>query len=450
MIGCGTVGTGVAGLLREQAEFYERRVEAKVELRRVLVRDVAKACRGAGLTQGVVTADAEQFFATPDMPIVVEVAGGAGPISAYVRRALSAGKHVVTANKSLLAAEGAELFALARKSNASIAFEASCGGGIPIITALQFGLMANRIDALYGILNGTCNYILTEMVQKGKAYATALAEAQEKGFAEADPTLDVSGRDAAQKLAVLASLAFGGKVSGDEVWSEGIDQLQIADIRFGIELGYTIKLLAIGERVSNSEVQVLSSKAGTPNPKPETRNAKLSLRVHPCFVHAGLPLAQVHGSFNALSVYGHANGHTMYYGRGAGQMPTASAVVSDVLNVASGWYPRAFASMNLWCDSHQPVARGNPDDLESRFYLRFNALDVPGVVGRLSTALGDAGISISAIRQHEVAAGQFVPLVITTHRARQGSVMGALAKIQKLDAIEGRPVFIRIVDMPEG
>lgn len=432
MIGCGTVGTGVAKLLREEAELYRSRTGVRIELRRVLVRDPAKACRAAALPSSLVTADAEDFFATADMPIIVEVAGGAGAISRHVRRALTAGKHVVTANKSLLAAEGSELFTLARKHQASIAFEASCGGGIPIITALQFGLMANRIDAIYGILNGTCNYILTEMVQKGKAYATALAEAQEKGFAEADPTLDVSGRDAAQKLAVLASLAFGVKVSGEEVWSEGIDQLQIADIRFGLELNYTMKLLAIGQRESG------------------TGAGRVSLRVHPCFVHADLPLAQVNGSFNALSVYGHANGHTMYYGRGAGQLPTASAVVSDVLNVASGWYPRAFAAMNLWCDGHQPPARVNPDDLESRFYLRFNALDVPGVVGKLSTALGDAGISISAIRQHEVAAGQFVPLVITTHRAKQGAVMNALTKIQKLDVIEGKPVFIRIVDLPEG
>jgi homoserine dehydrogenase len=442
MIGCGTVGSGVARLLNEQADLYARRIGAKLEMRRVLVRDAAKAARTGLISTDRITTDAEAFFATPDMPILIEVAGGCGVVSQYVRRGLTMGKHLITANKSLLAAEGGELFTLAREKKASIAFEASCGGGIPIITAIQFGLMANRIDALYGILNGTCNYILTEMVQKGKAYAVALKEAQDKGYAEADPTLDVSGRDAAQKLAVLASLAFGVHASGEQVWSEGIDQLQTMDIKFAGELGYIIKLLAIAERAS-------CSKSDSSNSKIENRNSELSLRVHPCFVHAGLPLAQVHGSFNALSVYGHANGHTMYYGRGAGEMPTASAVVSDLLNVASGWYPQAFARMNLWCDGHDVVKPVDPSELRSRFYLRFNALDVPGVVGKLSTILGDAGISISGVLQHEADAGKFVPLVITTHLARQGSLMAALERIQKSDAIEGKPVFIRIVDMPE-
>lgn len=428
MIGCGTVGGGVATLLREMAQTYAQRAGVKLELRRMLVRDAAKAVASGAVDQAIVTTDAEAFFSTPGLSIIVEVAGGKGVISQHVRRALTSGKHVVTANKSLLAAEGDELFALARKHNVSIAFEASCGGGIPIITAMEFGLMANRIDALMGILNGTCNYILTEMVQKEKSYAVALKEAQDLGFAEADPTMDVSGRDAAQKLAVLASLAFGVHVADEQVASEGIDTLELQDIRFAGELGYTIKLLAIAERVGD---------------------ARFSLRVQPCFVHKSLPLAQVNGSFNALSVYGHANGHTMYYGRGAGRMPTASAVVSDLLNVAAGWYPHAFAHMKLWCDSHAPVKPVDAGDLESRFYLRINALDVPGVMGKVSTILGDAGISISAILQHEADAGKMVPVVITTHRARRGAVIAALDRIEKLDVIAGRPVAIRIVDMPQ-
>ncbi|MCX5660437.1 MAG: homoserine dehydrogenase [Planctomycetota bacterium] len=429
MIGCGTVGGGVARLLAEQSALYQSRLGGKrLELRRVLVRDVAKA-KGTGLVApALLTADADAFFATPDMPIVVEVAGGRGAVSQHFRRALEASKHVVTANKSLLSAEGPALFALARARGASIAFEASCGGGIPIMTALQFGLMANRIEAVLGILNGTCNYILTEMVQRAKPYATALKEAQEKGFAEADPTLDVSGRDAAQKLAVLASLAFGAHVDGEQVGAEGIDKLDVADIHFAREMGYTIKLLAIGQRAGDG----------------------LSLRVAPCFVPDALPLAQVHGSFNALSVYGHANGHTFYYGRGAGQMPTASAVVSDVINVASGWYPRAFASMNLWCDRQPPVKLVDPAQQSSRFYLRVNAKDVPGVMGKISTMLGDAGISIAGISQREVSVGKFVPVVITTHQAKLGAVRDALARIKALDATDGDPVCIRIIDMPEG
>ncbi len=386
MIGCGTVGGGVAKLLREMGDLYAQRLGKRLELRRVLVRDAAKATRTGLVEPARLTADPEAFFATRDMPIVIEVAGGQGAISDYARRALTLGKHLVTANKSMLAAEGAELFALARAKGISIAFEASCGGGIPIITAMQFGLMANRIDALYGILNGTCNYILTEMVQRGKPYAQALGEAQEKGFAEADPALDVSGRDTAQKLAVLASLAFGVRVRGDQVWSEGIDNLDVADIRFGVELGYNIKLLAIGERTKLSSVQRPASSVKNQKHVPDTGHwtldTGLSLRVHPCFIQGSLPLAQVHGSFNALSVYGHANGHTHYYGRGAGQMPTASAVVSDLLNVAAGWYPQAFAGMNLWADRQAEARLVDAADLTSRYYLRVNAKDVPGRHGQ--------------------------------------------------------------------
>jgi len=429
LIGCGTVGTGVAQLLSENAKIYQQRLNgATLELRSVLVRDVGKAKQKEVVASGLLTQDADAFFAVEDMPIVIEVAGGTGQIGDHVRRALSMGKHVITANKSLLASHGHELFAMAHENGVSIAFEASCGGGMPIITALQFGLMANRIEALYGILNGTSNYILTAMTRNGKTYEQALGEAQQKGFAEADPTLDVSGRDADQKLAILAALAFGGQVK-DAAWScEGIDALDQADIRFGADLGYDIKLLAIGERCNGDAI---------------------SLCTGPCFVSVDSPLAQVHGSFNALLIRGHAVGHTMYYGAGAGAMPTASAVVSDLLNVASGWYPKAFASMNLWPDRQSPISLLDDDDLKSRFYLRINAKDTPGVMAKASTILGDAGISLSAIRQHEPATGRFVPVVIITHHARQGAIRGALGKIEQLDVIDDRPVCIRIVDEPD-
>lgn len=436
MIGCGTVGGGVARLLREQADLYAQRLGRPIQLRRVLVRDAAKARAGGAVSPDLVTDDPDAFFATDDMSIVIEVAGTPA-VAEHFRRALIAGKHVITANKSLLADHGAELFSLARQNNVSIPFEASCGGGIPMVTALQFGLMANRIDALYGILNGTSNYILTAMTQHGQSYQDALRDAQDKGFAEADPTFDVSGRDAAQKLAILASIAFGVKAIGDQVACAGIDTIDRIDIGFGAELGYDIKLLAIAERIAPASGDANS-------------DGGISLSTQPCFIHLDQPLAQVHGSFNALSVYGHAVGHTMYYGRGAGSLPTASAVVSDLLNVASGWYPAAFASMNLWVDSHQPVALLNPEDLRSRFYLRINAKDTTGVMAKVSTILGDAGISLSAIRQHEADAGQFVPVVITTHHAREGSIRQALNMIEQLDVIEGSPVCIRILDTPEG
>lgn len=428
IIGCGTVGSGVIELLTQEAEVYARRIGRAISVRRVLVRNPQGAFERTGLTDAIVTSDVASFFATADMPIVIEVAGGKGVVGEYVRKALSSGKHVITANKSLLAAEGPELLALARKHHVSLAFEASCAGGIPIITALNFGLMANQIHALYGILNGTCNFILTEMVQKGKSYAVALKEAQELGYAEADPEMDVSGKDAAQKLAILASMAFGARVAEHQVRCEGIDKLQLEDIQYGSELGYGIKLLGIAER----------------------QPAGLSLSVQPCFIHKAEPLANVHGSFNAVSVYGHAVGHTMYLGRGAGKLPTASAIVSDLLNVASGWYPKAFGDMQLWADQHPAVASLNPEELQSRFYIRMTARDVPGVMAKVSTVLGEAGIGLSSILQHEANAGQWVPLVVTTHLARHGALLKAAREVSQMDIIQGEPVIIRVVDMPKG
>lgn len=432
LIGCGTVGSGVARLLRDQADLYQQRLGgASIRLRRVLVRDPDKHRASDLVASDLLTADADAFFATEGMSIVIEVAGGGDTIAGYLRRALSMGKHVVTANKSALAAYGTELFELAHGHDASIAFEAACGGGIPIITAIQFGLMANEIQALYGILNGTSNYILTAMTRQNKSYEQALAEAQQKGFAEADPTLDVSGHDAAQKLAILSALAFGGRLSDQTMACQGIDRLDQTDIRFGAELGYDIKLLAIGQRVDN-----------------DAGSMGLSLCTAPCFIRDDNPLAQVHGSFNALLVCGHAVGRTMYYGPGAGAMPTASAVVSDLLNVASGWYPKAFSQMNLWSDCLAPIKILDDDDLKSRFYLRMNAKDTPGVMGKVSAVLGQAGISLSAVLQHEPATGRFVPVVIITHHARQGAVRKAIVQIEQLDVIDGPPVCIRIVDVP--
>jgi len=427
LIGCGTVGSGVVKLLLEQAELYAQRLGKRLELRRVLVREKDLHYKTEQVPPGILTTDAETFFATPDMAIVVELGGGRGPISQFVRRALAAKKNVVTANKALLAAEGPELFALARQHGVTISFEASCGGGIPCLTALEFGLMANRIDGIYSILNGTCNYILTEMSQQGKSYAAALKEAQEKGYAEADPTLDVSGKDAAAKLAVVASLAFGVQATGDQVWAEGIDKLELTDIKAAAELGYDIKLLAIAER----------------------RDSRISLRVHPSFISKDQLLAQVHGSFNALSIYGHATGHTMYYGRGAGMMPTASAVVSDILNVATGMYGVAFRELRIWPDQQPPVQLVPSDELQSRAYLRINAKDQPGVIAQVTSILGEAGISVSALMQHEMAADQFVPVALITHQCRQGSLLAALKKIEALPVINGKPAVIRIVDLPK-
>ncbi len=337
----------------------------------------------------------------------------------------------MTANKSLLAARGPELFQLARKHNACIAFEASCGGGIPIINALTHGLVANRVDALVGIVNGTCNFILTQMTRNGWSYDQSLKEAQKLGFAEADPTLDVSGRDAAQKLTVLAGLAFNARVEELDIHIEGIDKLQDQDIKFARELGYVIKLLAIAERISDGGA------------------AKLALRVHPTLVHQHDVLADVSGSFNAVSVYGHAVGHTLFYGRGAGAMPTASAVVSDIINVALGTTPLAFKQLNVFPDSVSRATVLPITELTSRYYLRLMARDEPGVLAQVTKILGQQKISLSAIMQHEVSHGQFVPIVITTHMAKEGAIQQALKELNALPAISGPTVCLRIIDQPK-
>ena len=427
LLGCGVVGGGALAILRDQAELLRARTGAAFDLRHVACRDVAK--HAASFPERPLTADAEAAVDDPAVKIVVELIGGTGRADELIRRALRQGKSVVTANKSLLAAKGAELFALARAHGATIAFEASCGGGIPIVDALTKGLLANRINALVGILNGTCNVILTRMGANGWSYDRALKEAQDAGFAEADPTLDVSGRDAAQKLSILASLAFGVAVRERDVHVEGVDSIQPMDVAFARGLGYVVKLLAIAERVDGGE--------------------RLSLRVHPALVHESDVLADVAGPFNAVSVYGDALGHALFYGRGAGRMPTASAVVADLLAVATGAWPAAFAALRIFPDQTQPAAVQPFGEHEGRYYLRLAARDLPGVMASVTAALGDAGISLSGIHQREAEAGEaLVPIVITTHRARESSIQTALKRIDALSTVRPPTVCLRIADAP--
>jgi homoserine dehydrogenase len=433
LLGCGVVGGGVARILADQRELIARRTGLAFDVRHVVVRDPAKT-RGAGKLP--VTTDPAKAIDDPAVQIVVELVGGTGAAGDYVRRALAAGKPVVTANKSLLAAHGRELFSLAKKHQTSIAFEASCGGGIPIIQALSHGLIANEISALVGIVNGTCNVILTRMTVNGWTYAEALAEAQRCGFAEADPTMDVSGRDTAQKLAILASLAFNANVAEQDIHIEGIDRLDPQDIRFAKELGYVIKLLAIAERAGGA--------AG----------GAISLRVHPTLVHRQDVLADVSGSFNAISVYGHALGHCLFYGRGAGQMPTASAVVSDIIQTALGTAGLAFRQLRIFPDgTHAGPGSGVAvlpfAELRSRYYLRVTANDRPGVMAQVAAVLGKYEVSISAILQHESAENNAVPIVITTHLAREGALQSAIREINDLPVIAGPVACLRIIDQPK-
>lgn len=436
MIGCGVVGSGVAELLLTESERLAGRLGRKLELKKILVRERDLRNRTDGIPEGILTSDVEAFFNTQDMPILVELGGGRGMISEFVRRALGMGKHVVTANKALLAAEGPELFALARKHGVSIGFEASCAGGIPLITAMNFGLMANRFSAFYAILNGTCNYILTKMGDEGQQYEAALKDAQNAGYAEADPTLDISGGDSAHKLALLASLGFGVQVTDDQICCTGIEKISLEDIRLAAEMGYRVKLLGIAERANGS--------AGDPSGR------KLHLSVEPCLVHHEDLLAQVHGSFNAASVFGDTVGHTLYYGRGAGREPTASAVVSDMMNIAAGWYPQAFMQMRIWPDLQPPVELSDAKEVLARYYLRFHAMDRPGVLAAITSALGEANISVSGVIQHERSAGSFVPLVLTTHEARRGDLDQSLTRLSRTDMIDGDPIVIRIIEMPAG
>jgi homoserine dehydrogenase len=342
---------------------------------------------------------------------------------------LEAGKDVVTANKALLAEHGNELYKAAHKNDRCIAFEASCGGGIPIVSGIRTGLTANNITAMYGIVNGTCNYILSNMTAKGEDFSAALAEAQNKGYAEADPTLDISGGDSAHKLAILASIAFGYEVTLDDIYVEGIEAVSKDDIRYGGEMGYVLKLLAIGQK---------------------DKNNRISLRVHPSFIARDNSLARVDGPFNAVSIFGSAVGHVMYYGRGAGMMPTASAVVTDIIDVALGNSATTFRHLHLRSRSEAEALIEKIGDSVSRFYIRVMCKDQAGVMASWSKILGDHDISMSGALQHEgTGPDNTVPVVITTHPAQQKNVTAALKEIEALDVIGGKPVCIRIVDIPE-
>jgi homoserine dehydrogenase len=426
--GFGTVGSGVAKIILENAEAIEARTGVRLELAKVVDLDTTTK-RPVDLPDGILTDDMNALLDDDSIDIGVELIGGTDFARDLHLKMLGKGKHVVTANKALLAKHGGELYSVARENNKCIAFEASCAGGIPIVSAIRTGLAANNIRAIYGILNGTCNYILTSMTSDAVDFADILKEAQEKGYAEADPTLDINGGDTAHKLAILGSLAFGGQIELDDIHIEGIENIQLKDIQYGFEMGYVLKLLAIGER----------DKAG-----------RISLRVHPAFLSKDNPLARVDGSFNAVSIFGDAVGHTMYYGRGAGMMPTASAVVADIIEVAMGNSSNLFNAQTIKSRADTVASLESIDNVVSRYYIRLLAKDVPGTVARYAQILGDNGISISGVLQHEDHnVGTSVGVIVTTHPAEESKLNAAIKAITELDAIDGEPVCIRIVDIPE-
>ncbi len=429
LIGCGTVGRGVVEILAAEGSEIARKTSATLELVRVADTDTDKI-RQAGVPEQCMTSDASEVIEAPDLDVVVELVGGTTVAREFVLKALAAGKHVVTANKALLAHHGKEIYAEAVRHRRCVAFESSCAGGIPIILAVRQGLVANRISALHGILNGTCNYILSEMADKGKSYAEALAEAQEAGFAEVDPTLDVNGTDTAHKLAILASIAFGVDVDFDRLHIEGIEHLDAQDLAAGQEMGYVCKLLGIADRTPSG----------------------LSLRVHPAFVREDHALAGNRGSFNAVSVYGNWVGHTLYYGRGAGSRPTASAVVADLVDIAVGNQPRVFEAYRNLNDKAAPPTYAPIDQLELRYYVRLMVVDRPGVMAQITRIFGENAISLRAVVQHEPpegAGGEVVPVMVLTDVAAEGRMRSALAEVARMDVVKSPPVMIRVVSEHE-
>jgi homoserine dehydrogenase len=424
LLGCGTVGEGVVRLLRRNGEMFARKLGAELELAGVADRSL-EPDPSLGLDSQLITRDPASLVVRPDVDIVVELFGGHEPARSLIMRALEAGKDVVTANKALLAESGDEIFRAAAKSGRAVGFEASVGGGVPIIRTLREALAGDRQRAVYGIVNGTCNSILSMMTDAGTEFADALQKAQDSGLAEADPTLDIEGHDAAHKLCLLVTLAFGVLLRPANVYTEGISRVTLADINYARQLGYTIKLLAITKDDGN----------------------EIEARVHPTMIRQGHLLAGVAGAFNAIYVHSEALGPTMYYGQGAGQLPTATAVIADILEIArrrrAGSYGGAPALGYPTTAIRE--ARVKPiDDVLCEYYLRFMARDQPGVLGAIASVLGRNRISIASVIQQGRGISSTVPVIMRTHEATERDLKHALAAIGKLKMVERCPVFIRI------
>jgi homoserine dehydrogenase len=420
MLGMGTVGGGVAALIERNGALLQEKAELKLHLERVLVRDPEKR-RAAALPREAFTTDAAAILDDPSIEIVIELIGGIEPARSYISEALQKGKFVVTANKDLMARHGAELLELARRCRRNIFYEASVGGGIPLIRPLKHCLVANRIKRIVGIINGTTNYILTRMAREEMGFQAALAAAQSLGFAEADPASDLEGWDAAYKLAILAGISFNSRIPLEEISVQGIAGVTREDIRYALELGYAIKLVAVGERLAEG----------------------LALRVHPALVPLAHPLAAVLDEFNAIYVEGDAVGEAMFYGRGAGALPTAGAVLADVVDAArcvrsqleNGVMESRFQSAPL-----VPVSA-----LVSRFYLRLLAQDRPGVFAGLATAFGDEQVSLDMIIQKSSRDG-IAEIVLVTHDVLEERFNRSLARIMRLPPIEPAHSVFRVLD----
>jgi homoserine dehydrogenase len=419
LLGLGVVGSGVARILHEKSAIYERQIGCPLEIRRVLVRDTAKA-REFGVDPSLLTTDATELLGDPSIELVIEVMGGEEPAYQYLREALTAGKFVVTANKEVMAKHGGELLMLARQHNVDLLYEASVGGGIPIIAPLKRDLLANDIISVTAIINGTTNYILTSMSKGGGSFAEALGRAQELGYAEPDPTNDVEANDAAYKLAILATLAFHMDVQPDDVYRTGITKLDERDFESARELGYAIKLLAMARREGDA----------------------VELRVHPTFISQDELLANVDGVLNAVQIEGDLMSRVLFQGPGAGSLPTTSAVVADALDAAVSISNRVY-----WPHSFRREAglRVLPmDDVRTRYYLRVRVADRPGVLGQIASALGEREISIASVIQREHDEDGAAEVVIMTHDARESAMREALGALDALPSVLAISQMLRV------
>lgn len=422
IIGFGTVGAGTARILLKNRGELQRKLGFPLVLKRIADLDI-KRDRGIRLSRGVLTTDAGSVLEDPGIDIIVELIGGLHPAREIMLDAIKRGKHVVTANKALLATKGQEIFQAAARSRVNIGFEASVAGSIPIIKVVRESLIGNRIGNIFGIINGTANYILTKMTEEGLDFSVALGEAQSLGYAEADPTFDIEGTDSAHKLAILASLSFGIPISLKKIYTQGITGVTPLDIRFASEFGYRIKLLAIAKRIGD----------------------EVEMRVHPTMIPERHLISSVNGVYNAISIEGDATGPALYYGKGAGAMPTGSAVVSDIVDIAkdimagnahgsdfSGMYEKSLIQIR------------NMEDVITSYYLRLSAIDKPGVLSRISGILGSHNISIQSMIQKGRKKEKAVPLVLMTHEAREKDMALAMKEIARLGVVSGKPMLLRV------
>ena len=426
LAGFGTVGTGVAKILLEEAAWLERRSGRQIRLKRIADLDLERD-RGVSLEKVQTSTRVEDILEDPEIRVLIELMGGIEPAKSFVLDAIAAGKHVVTANKALLASHGTELFQAAEAKGVQIGFEAAVAGGIPIVRSLREGLAADRILSIAGIINGTANYILSTMTEQGREFPECLKEAQEKGYAEADPSLDIEGQDTAHKLAILIGLACGVSVHPEDIFTEGIQRVTGIDIRYAREFGYRIKLLALSKIL----------------------DGELEARVHPTMIPESHLLASVGHAFNAVYATGRGTGPVMFYGKGAGMMPTGSAVVSDLVSLARNMrpgMPHDIHALGFYGQFPQDARLRPMEELVTKYYMRFPVVDRPGVLSKISGILGDHGISIDSVIQKGLQQAGPVHIIMLTHEARERDVRHALDVIDRLEVALDKSLFIRIED----